>query len=181
MVTAEAVLALLLRLEPHAVHRPTFEKTAKAIADASNASPLFSGAHGEEKTASLLAATADFESGLIPNAEGDCTASDGKLVPSKAGVCPTGTKPHSFCLVQVGESNFKALGVTREEIQTDIETCVRSGLRLMHLSFQVCRERALEERLTHYAGGGNGCPVSDDARKKSKHRVLKALWLFKQL
>lgn len=180
MITAEAVLAILLKLEPHAVHRPTFEATAAAIADASNASPLFSGEHGAEKTANVLAATADFESGLIPNAEGDCILK-GKLVASKAGVCPTGATPHSFCALQVNESNFKTLGITREEVQTDINVCVRSGLRLMHTSFQVCRARPLEERLAHYAGGRDGCPTNEDATKKSRHRMMRALWLFKQL
>jgi len=179
-VTEAMVLAALLKLEPHALHRSTFERTAKAIADASNASPLFGGDHGAEKTADLIASVADFESGLIPDAEGDCIA-NGKLVPSKVGVCPTGSKPHSFCALQVNESNFKELGITRESVQTDIDVCIRSGLRLMHISFAVCRARPLEERLAHYAGGGEGCPTNEDATKKSRHRVLKALWLFKQI
>lgn len=180
MVTEAWVLSLLLKLEPQAAHRATYERTAKAIADASNIDPLFSGDKGAEKTATLITSTARYESGFIPNAEGDCTSSDGKLVASKAGVCPIGTKPHSYCLVQVGESNFKFLGVTKDEIQTNIDTCVRSGLRLMHISFKVCHERVLEERLSHYAGGGNGCPTWQDAINKSRHRITLALWLFKQ-
>lgn len=172
------VLALLLKMEPSAPHRETFDRTAVAIASASMATPLFSGKDGPERTAYLVASVADFESGFIADAEGDCTK-DGKAVASKAGRCPAGATPHSFCLLQINESNFKDLGTTREEVLRDVDVCVRLGMRMMKKSFEVCRARPLDERLRWYAAGPKW-ETSEDATKKSKHRVAKALWWFRE-
>lgn len=180
MVSAEWVLSLMLKVQSTHPKRETYEKTSVAIAQAASRDPLFSGQHGEEKTASLIVALGYFESGLMPDAEGDCVK-DGKGIASVGGRCPTGAKPQSFCFLQIHGTNFEGLGVTRAEVQSDIDVCIRIGLRLMHQSFLVCRSLPVEDRLRQYAGGGPVCPTNDDAMKKSRHRWAKGQWLFKAL
>ncbi len=151
------ILSLMLLLQP-AKATPwadTYEATAHAIADASVQSPLFTGAHGAERTAALLVATGFFESRFRPDAIGD--------------------HGRSLCMLQVGESNLKALGVTREAMLTDLPTCLRAGLTMMKGSFSVCRGRPIEEWLGHYTAGGQGCR----GLVESRHRVGLALRLFR--
>ena len=112
------------------------------------------------------------ESSFQPNAEGDCDKT------TKYGTCVKGSTPHSFCLLQISETNFKGFNTSREEIQSDVGKCVRIGLALMHQSFRICKSLPLDEKLRWYAGGGNGCPVNEDSGRKSKHRMQKAFWLF---
>lgn len=157
MVSAEWVLLLMLKGQPAPVPwRSTYEGTAEAIARASDASPLFEGEHGPAKTAAVLVATAIAESALKPDAVGD-----------------NGT---SFCLLQVNQSNFASLGVTRARVQEDVGTCVSAALRLMHGSFRVCRGRPLLERLGHYASGGPTC----GGLAASRSRMGRALQLFER-
>lgn len=163
----------MIAVQPTAPWRDTYETTAIAIASNARISPLFEGKHGVEKTAALLVSLAWFESHLKPDAEGDhrCLRFDGKKCVQKGPAT-------SFCLLQVSESNFAAMGVKRADVQSDINVCVRTGLRLAHVSFGVCRSLPLEDRLRHYAGGGDGCPTNEDAAKKSKHRFNKGRWIF---
>lgn len=176
MVDPTWVLALMLRAEPMAASSPwrgTYETTARAIADAANANPIrFGGDADEERTAAFIVSVAFYESHFQPNAEGDRPKrADGTLGPAR-----------SLCAMQVGASNLKGLGVTREGMLDDITTCIDTGLRMMHTSFGVCRGLPLEKRLVHYAAGGNGCALANaDAVKKSKHRVDTALALFKAI
>lgn len=51
--------------------------------------------------------------------------------------------------------------------------------RMMLQSFKICSKRPLEERLAWYASGGNGCDREGGIRA-SKHRMLKAFWLFRK-
>ena len=174
MIPVEWVLDLMMKVQSAHPYRSTYEQTSASIARHASMRPLFSGAYGDAKTAALLVSVGRFESELQPDAEGDCTK-DGVNV--KCTV--SGAIPHSFCLLQVNESNFKGFGITREMIQTDIDVCVATGLSMMHSSFAVCRALPLEDRLRWYAGGGSGCPTGEDAMNKSRHRIAKGMWLFK--
>lgn len=175
MVDPTFVLAMMLKAQPAAPWRASYERTAVAIARASSARPLFAGADGAERTAALVVSVAWFESRFQPDAEGDrpCLERDAR------GECSRRGEPQSFCALQVGRSNLAWLGVTRERLLEDVDACVDVGLRMMHLSFRVCRAEPLEHRLAHYAAGGYRCPLSnEDASRKSGHRMAKAIWLF---
>ena len=112
-------------------------------------------------------AVAWYESRFQQDAEGDHE----RLAGGKKG------EPNSFCAMQIGKSNFRGLGVTRNDVQKSIDTCIATGLRLMHISFGVCRAQPLEHRLDHYAVGGDGCTTPP--RDEGGHRIRKALWLYK--
>jgi hypothetical protein len=171
MIDPTWILALMLKVEPSSPFRATFDKTAAAIARASDASPLFGGDHGGERTAALVVSVAWFEGRLNPRAEGDrtCKRYDGER-------CIERGEPTSFCTMQIAESNFPALGVTREIVQGSIDSCIDAGLRMMKSSFSVCRAKPLEHRLDWYATGGEGCvaPFHDEG----VHRVRRGQWLF---
>lgn len=162
------VLALMTALSHVDPGQRGFAATADAIAAEAEASPL-PGA-GPARTAALLVAVAWFESGFVADAEGDCAGVDPGQRRDWAR-CPDGHPARSLCLLQVGASNLRSLGVTREAIVGDVRECVRAGLRLMRASWQACRGRPLRERLVNYAAGGGGCAGSDDAARKSRHRV----------
>ena len=170
MVSAEWVLLMMLKAEPTSPIKHTFAKTALAIARAAERDPLFAGPLAAERTAAQLVSVAWFESHFKPDAIGDHDRrADG-----------TKGEPRSFCAMQIGKSNFAALGITRAEILGDIDVCIDAGLRMMHISYAVCRGIPIEERLAHYAGGGGSCPIHNaDAVRKSKHRVAKSHWLFR--
>jgi hypothetical protein len=172
-VHASWVLAALRILAPASPFAETFDDTAVAIAAESNAAPLFAGPDGPKETAALVASLGWFESSLNPAAEGDCDRT------KKDGTCEAGSRPHSFCLLQIHESNHAGLGVTRAELLSDVRACVRAGLRMMRQSLALCRSRPLEERLRWYAAGGSTCSGdNEDAARKSRHRVLKGKWLL---
>ena len=148
------ILIAMIALQPRAAWRESYAETAQAIADVAEESPLFDGATGRAKTAALLVSLARFESNFQPGAVGDHGKSRGLFQVQGHG---TLDEPHDAARAAVAE--------------------LRASLR-------VCRKRPLEERLAFYAGGGpaphdaDGCPVNDDAVKKSRHRVALALWIF---
>lgn len=151
---AALALAMMLRAQPSAPWADTYPSTAKAVAEAAHASPVFAGGDGEQRTVALLVSMAWFESTFNPAAVGD--------------------NGRSVCLFQIHETNWKWLGVTREALQ-DVRVCARTAVRMVHQSFRVCRARPLEERLGWYAAGGPDCTRG---LSPSRHRVRKALWLF---
>jgi len=173
-VSAAWVLAALRVLAPSSPYAETFDATAEAIARQASAAPLFAGPDGARKTAALLASVGWYESSLNPAAEGDC------LDKRKAdGTCAPGGTPTSYCLLQVNRTNLAMLGTTRAELVGDVDACVRAGLAMMRQSLAICRALPLEERLSWYAGGGPSCATpSEDAKRKSRHRMGKARWLF---
>lgn len=181
IVEAAYVLALMELAEPRSPYRSTFEHTAEAIAAASSEAPLFAGPSGAAETAALVVAVGEYESHMKPDAEGDCVKPNGVAVDSVSGVCPAGSKPRSLCMLQVGVSNLRSLNLTTEEIRTDIDVCIRAGLRLMRISFGVCRTAPIDERLRHYAGGGETCTVGEDAKRKSIHRMTRGRWLHTRI
>lgn len=60
---------------------------------------------------------------------------------------------------------------------TDPHDATRAALGMMRASFRVCRERPIVEALGWYAAGGNDC---DRGLRESRHRVARALWLFRR-
>lgn len=172
-ITTACVAAQLLALEPNAPWKDTYESTAAAIVRAAHESPLFAGPTGVAKTIEVIVATAHFESAGNPRAEGDHLCRPGEVRPKCTG------EAQSLCLLQVGRSNLKGLGTTAQEILNDVDVCVDKGLRLMHVSFAICRARPLEDRLANYAAGGSGCGgPKGEGILKSRHRMLKATRLF---
>ena len=155
------ILVLMLALEPASKHRATFEHTADAIAKVAAESPEWKReAQGVARTAATIVSIAWFE---------------GRFVEGR----PEGSNDHntSVCMMQVSESNFDWLGVTRSQMLGDVETCLRAGLRMVHASLLNCKARPLEERLGWYAAGHSGC---ENGLKESRHRMQKAEWLFKR-
>jgi hypothetical protein len=149
------ILSLMLFLQPSAPWRDTFPATAEAISVAAHEAPIFTGRDAVERTAAQLVALMWFESRFDPNAAGD--------------------HGQSLGLAQIGVSNLHALGLTREQL-FDPATNTRAALRMMQLSFVVCRVHPKEERLAHYAAGGDGCTKGI---KESVHRTQLAARLLR--
>jgi len=172
MIDPSWVLALMLKAEPNHEQSPwrdTYASTAAAIARAADKHPLPLGDDSAERTAAMLVGVAFYESHFQQDAEGDRI----KLAGGALG------RARSVCAMQIHETNFAAMKVTRGELMGNIQRCVDTGLEMLHISFSVCRGKPLEQRVAHYAGGGNGCPTNGEATSKSEHRVRKALELFK--
>ncbi len=166
------VLALMLKAQPHAPWSNTYESTAEAIAKAAEMYPSFGGDDGPARTAAWLVSLGFFEGALKQDAVGDCHEKNDK------GMCLPGAVPHSFCMFQINETNHQYLGVTKNDLLTDINVCAQSAAKLMQQSFRMCKASPLEERLRWYAGGGPVCTENEDAGRKSRHRALKGVWLF---
>ena len=159
----------MLKAEPAAAASPwrsSYERTARAIAKASEAQPLFAGEDGPEKTAALVVSVAWFESRFQPDALGDHE----RLADGRKG------EPTSFCAMQINRTNLAGLGVSREKLLGDIDACIGAGLRLMRASFRVCAGQEVERRLDWYAVGGNAC--TRPPRDEGAHRMRKGMWLF---
>ena len=158
----------------------TYPSSAAIMVKIAEEAPLYAGADGVRETLALYLALGIFESGLKQDAEGDCVTPEGKAVASVSGVCPAGSKGHSFCAFQIGESNFKSLEITKKQIMTDFEVCTRAMQKLVRISFAVCRGRPnADERLGHYASGGEGCGgARGQGLLESAHRLRKAKWIF---
>lgn len=158
MVTPDWVFALMLKGQPQKTPwMDTYRSSAEAIAEAAAANPLFEGSDGDAKTAAVMVGVAIPESALRPDAVGD-----------------QGT---SYCLFQVNRSNFRGLGVTEEQMRTDVRVCASAGLRMMHMSFRVCRHQPLKYRLSWYAAGRDGCAPNS----ASERRVGLGMRLFEQV
>lgn len=176
MVTAAWVLALMIGVHPKSPNVSTFPRSAEAIARVSNASPLFEGPTGPEKTATALVALGEFESGLQPDAEGDCVDHKTRLgVASHLGRCPAGSSPHSFCEFQINETNLPGFKTTKAEIVSDIDVCTDIAIKLLHGSFTLCKGLPVDDRMANYASGRGVCA----GIVESRHRMKRAEWLFK--
>lgn len=157
---AAVVLAWMVSLQPLAVTpwRDRFPEVAEAIADVSAEAPLYRGERGVERTAALLTAMAWHESRFDVGAVGD--------------------KGASVCLLQLGVSNLRALGVTRDELLGDARACLRAAVRMVVISFGVCRARPPQDRLAHFAAGGGGC--GEKGTRESRHRFALAAKLLRE-
>jgi len=60
-----------------------------------------------------------------------------------------------------------------------VEEQTKQANEMIKASFRICKNRPLEERLGWYASGGNGCD-RPGGLKASRHRMLKALWLYRK-
>ena len=168
-------LRVMQSLQPAAPWTPTFPESAQVLVQVAESAPLYPGEDGVRRTLALLLSVANFESSLKPDAEGDCDPKDRE----KNGLCKKGARGHSLCMFQVGESNLKSLGTTREEIQRDLSVCARSALSLIKISFGVCRAKAAEDQLAQYAAGGGACGgPKGEGLLESRHRMAKAKWIF---
>ena len=163
-------------LQPTAPWEDTFESSARVLVSAAEADPLYPvQTDGVRRTLALLLSIGDLESAFKPDAEGDCDPKDR----SPNGLCKKGARGHSLCMFQVGDSNLKTLGTTREEIQRDLSVCTRSAVTLIKVSFGVCRSRAPEDQLAQYAAGGGACGgPKGEGLMESRHRMAKARWIF---
>lgn len=111
--------------------------------------------------ADVVATMKDESPELRPDDVGDC---------GHAGRCKPGERPRSLCAMMIGVSNLKGLGLAREELLSSIETCVRAGLRFMHVSAAICRARPLAERQANYLEGNTGCS-NENALSRSRERA----------
>ncbi len=168
LITAAAVLAMMLDAEPTAAASPwrsSYEDSADAISTVANDSPLFAGDDGPLRTAALFVSTSWFEANFHIAAKGDCRKKD------ERGRCVA--EPQSLGLYQIGVSNLAGLGVTEEDMTTDPLVQTRAARRMMAISFGICSGRAVDDLLGQYASGGSTCAGVE----KSGHRVRKAKWL----
>lgn len=138
------ILSLLLLLQPVAPWKDEYESVARAIDEASSANPIFDGQSGKEKTAAVLVSLAWFESRFNSKAVGDHGKSFGLYQQQGHG--------------EISDP-FIASKVAIEQIK---------------ISFRVCSNKPIEEKLGWYAAGGNTC---DGGLRESRHRMLKAFWL----
>lgn len=159
------------KAQPSAPWQETYHDTAGTFVKLAKEAPLFAGVHGVRRTLSLLVSVAWFEGRFDPKAKGDCLEKD------KKGRCIA--RPQSLCMFQIGRSNLKYLETTEEEILESTEVCTRAAMKMMKISFNVCRGRNEADFLGHYAAGGDACggPKGEGLRE-SGHRMLKAKWIF---
>ncbi len=144
------VVGLMVALEPQAPWRPTFEKTAEAIARVSESEPLFD-ERGEERTAALLVAVAWYESRLKPNAK------------SKNG--------QWYCLYQVDKRHLP----DPQKALDDPEVCTRAAIKIIKGSLQTCASHPLEERLAFFMSG-----TCDKGLPDSRYRMFLAGKLLRE-
>lgn len=176
-VTKTDVLAMLIDAEKDATASPFwhfYAETADAIAIVSTMSPLFSGEDGTLRTAALFASLQWFESNGNVAAEGDCKKRDTKNQCLRNASGENIGDPQSFGLYQIGRSNFRELGVTREDMTTSALAQTMAAHHMIRVSFGVCRGRAEDDLLGQYASGGSTC----GGIRESGHRMRKAKWLF---
>jgi len=171
-------LRVMHALQPTAPYADTFEASAAVIVRVAESEPLYPvEKDGIRRTVALVLSLGNFEGALKQDAEGDCRDGD----KTASGLCKKGASGRSKCMLQVNESNFKALGITAKQIQTDFEVCVRAAFKMIRASFSICRQRAPEDKLANYAAGGEGCGgPKGEGIMESRHRVRKAQYLYDQ-
>lgn len=121
----------MLELQPSAPWRPTYDRTAEAIAKVSEDDPLFDGPDGDQRTAAALVSLAWHESRFRLDAV--------------SGTGPT----RWMCLYQVQRENLTDPKLALK----DAESCTRDAVRLMRISLTTCKELPPRERLAWYASG----------------------------
>ena len=145
-------------LIPHAPYADTFPATAAAIDKVAHEAPLYDGEDAVVETAVDLVALAYYESRFDPKA--------------------VDKKKTSYGLTQIDGSNLKSLGLTKEEL-FDPETNLRAALKLMRISYRLCRYRPHDERLANYASGGPTCSVPEGLVESRRRLKLAAALLRK--
>ena len=144
------VVGLMVALEPSAPWRPTYEKTAEAIARVAESEPLFD-KNGEERTAALLVAIAWYESRLRPTAK----SRNGQWV----------------CLYQVDKRHL----ADPQKALDDPEVCTRAAIKIIRASLDKCTKRPPEERLAAFMSG-----TCDKGLTDSRYRSFLASKLLRE-
>lgn len=163
-------LALLNMLVPVASWTDEYPREAESFVTSAERDPLFKGKRGVEETVDYLVSVAWFESHFKPSAKGDAGASLGLLQ-----IAPGTAQPY---LGQVRAKRaafgdiFDPWNTVRDDL-FDVEASPSIAIKLMRVSFGICRDRPREDRLGWYAAGGAGCR----GLVESRHRVAKAQWL----
>ena len=152
------ILKLMQLLIPHAHYADTFPATAAAIDKVAHEAPLYEGENAVVETAVDLVALAYYESRFDPKA--------------------VDKKKTSYGLTQIDGSNLKSLGLTKEQL-FDPETNLRAALKLMRISYRLCRYRPHDERLANYASGGPTCSVPEGLVESRRRLKLAAALLRK--
>ena len=163
-------LALMNTMVPSAPWIVEYPREAESFVTAAERDPLFKGPRGIEKTVDYELSVAWFESHFKPGAKGDGGASLGIFQ-----AAPDTAKPY------LGQARAKRAAFgdvfdpwnTAREDLFDVEASPGLAIRLMRVSFGICRDRPQSERLGWYAAGGEGCR----GLVESRHRVNKAQWL----
>jgi hypothetical protein len=165
-------VAAMTAIQPVAVTpwADTYEASATTIVKVAEEMPVWPGADSTQRTVATLISLGWFEGRLKQDAKGDCLnkTKDGKQCD------PVNPQFQSFCMFQIGKSNFKGLDVTEERILADFELCTRTAVRMIMLSKNVCKGRPDTELLGNYASGKGVC----GGLTESKHRMTKAKWVF---
>jgi hypothetical protein len=152
-------VSLLTYLQPAAPWRETYGETAAGMVEGARAVPVFDGPQGVERTIALDAVLAWFESRFDRHAVGDC---------GHEGACKKGEtgKAHGLYQVQAPEAG-------------DARAQTVAANRMIRQSFKACAHRPFEERLAFYASGGPAGCENAGGQRASRHRIVRAIWLFK--
>jgi len=165
-------VAAMTTMQPVAVTpwASTYQDSATTMVTVAEETPLWPGPDATQRTVATLISLGWYEGRFDQKAKGDGVCL--KMGPNNK--CLEKGPPQSFCMFQVGRSNFKFLGVTEETILGDFERCTRSAVKLIQISKNVCKGRPDFELLGHYASGGDTC----GGIRESTHRMNKAKWVF---
>lgn len=163
-------LAIMAVLVPKAPWTDSYPREAEAFVTAAERDPLFKGPRGVERTIDYELSVASFESVFDPSAKGDRGASLGLFQITPATAKPYQGQAHA--LRAVWGDTFDPWRPVSEEL-LEPEGAAPLAIRLMRVSFWICRDRPRDERLGWYAAGGFGCR----GVRESKHRVNRALWI----
>lgn len=142
LVTTWLVGAMVAWVPPlHDADRVRYESIAHdvvAVAFDAQEQPAFTGVDGRARTALLMASIASFESGYRADVD------DGRV---------TGDHGRSFCLMQVQVIGKTAEGWTGQDLTSDRKKCFRAALKRIRISFDWCKDHAIEDRLAGYTSG----------------------------
>lgn len=122
------VVGLMTALEPNAPWRPTFERTAEAIAKIAESEPLFED-RSEERTAALLVSVAWYESRLKPTAK----SGNGRW----------------YCLYQIDRRHLP----NPQQALDEPEVCTRAAIKILRQSLERCATHPSPERLAQFVSG----------------------------
>jgi hypothetical protein len=131
----------------------TFDTTAQKIAEAATLNPLL---NDPLHTAATMVVIGWHESRYRPDIVGDHGA--------------------SFGMFQVATGTAKDVGCSKEDLLNP-ETSSVCALKLLHVSFDVCHYRPIEERLAQYAWGRD----CDHRLELSRHRMHQVAKIVKKL
>jgi len=153
-VNPTIVYQTMVKLEPSTPWQNTYNETANAIAEASNADPLYTDEMGSYRTAALLIAIARHESTFKASAIHPKSGAMGlfQIQPPTARLAP-------------GREHFKGNLLLQPRSAAPI------AIDLIRTSDRICAKFPVDDRLIWYAQGGPDCePVRfPESLKFSRH------------